>query len=90
MGAVDAIKLSARAAMSNIGGLLIYFLLLILVIIVGMLMLCVGIFLVSIPVMYIAGAFAYRQVFPWMEQQFKMAPPPPSTYGDFGQGIAKL
>ncbi len=81
MGAVDAIKLSARAAMSNIGGLLVYFLLLILVMIVGMLMLCVGIFLVSIPVMYIAGAFAYRQVFPWMEQQFNMAPPPPTAYG---------
>lgn len=84
MGAVDAIKLSARAAISNIGGLFVYFLLLILVMIVGMLMLCVGIFLVSVPVMYIAGAFAYRQVFPWMEQQFNMAPPPPTAYGDFG------
>ncbi|MBK6722812.1 MAG: hypothetical protein IPG58_05880 [Acidobacteria bacterium] len=84
MGAVDAIKLSARAAVSNIGGLFVYFLLLILVVIVGMLMLCLGVFLVSMPVMYIAGAFAYRQVFPWMEQQFNMAPPPPTAYGDFG------
>ncbi len=84
LGAVDAIKLSARAAVNNIGGLFVYFLLMILVVIVGMLLLCIGIFLVSVPVMYIAGAFAYRQVFPWMEQQFNMAPPPPTAYGDFG------
>ena len=81
MGAVDAIKLSARAAMSNIGGLLVYFLLMIPIVLVGILMLCLGVFLISIPILYIAGAFAYRMVFPHLEQQFNMSPPPPTSYG---------
>lgn len=85
MGAVDAIKLSARAAVSNIGGLIIYFLISIPVVLVGILLLCLGVFLISIPVLFIASAFAYRQVFPLIEQQFNMAPPPPTAYG-FGGG----
>lgn len=82
----EAIKLSARAAMANIGGLLVLLIFQILIGILGMLLLCVGMFLISIPVVYLANAFAYRQVFPWIEQQMNMAPPDPSQYG-FGGGM---
>lgn len=85
MGPIDAIKLSARAGMSNIGGLIVLLIFEVLVMIVGMLLICVGMFLISIPVMYIANAFAYRQVFPLIEQRFNMTPPPPTAYG-FGGG----
>jgi hypothetical protein len=89
MGAVDAIKTSVRAAMANMGGLFVYFLLLIVVMLLGMLLICIGIFLISIPLMYIAGAFVYRQVFPLMQQTVNnMMPPPPNAYGSsFGTGL---
>ena len=88
LGAIDAIKLSARAATSNIGGLIVLMIFEVLVALVGMLLLCIGMFLISIPVIYIANAFAYRQVFPWIEQNFNMAPPPPGAYGSsFGSGM---
>jgi uncharacterized membrane protein len=85
MSPIDAIKLSARAGMSNIGGLIVLLIFEALVMIVGMLLICIGMFLISIPVMYIANAFAYRQVFPLIDRQFNMAPPPPTAYG-FGGG----
>ena len=53
----------------------------------GVLALCIGIFFV-IPIIYAANAFAYRQVFPWVRDNFNMAPPPPTAYGDFGSGMA--
>lgn len=88
LGPVEAIKLSARAATSNFGGLIVLLIFQILVMLVGLLMLCVGAFLISIPVIYLANAFAYRQVFPLIEQNFNMAPPPPNAYGSgFGSGI---
>lgn len=85
---VDAIKLSARAAMANIGGMIVLFILQILVMFLGMLLICVGMFLISIPIMYVANAFAYRQVFPLIERNFNMSPPPPTVYGsNFGSGM---
>lgn len=85
LGAIDALKLSVQAAMSNIGGLIAIVIFTILVILLGMILLCVGMFLISIPVMFLANAFAYRQVFPLVERQYNMAPPPPTAYG-FGGG----
>ena len=87
IGAIDAIKLSVRAATSNIGGLILLFILEFLVALVGLLALCIGIFFV-IPIIYAANAFAYRQVFPLIEQNFNMNPPPPGAYGSsFGSGM---
>ena len=87
INAIDAIKLSARAATSNIGGLIVLFIFEFLIALLGILALCIGIFFV-IPILYAANAFAYRQVFPLIQQNFNMNPPPPSTYGGgFGQGI---
>ena len=87
LGPVDAIKLSAQASMANIGGLLVLLILSILVALLGVLMCGIGVILISTPIIYIANAFVYRQVFPYVEQQFNMAPPPPATYGDFGSGM---
>jgi len=85
IGVIEAIKTSLSAVFSNIGGVIVIMILGGLVGLLGFLVLCVGIF-VAIPVMFAANAFAYRQVFPFIDQQrFNMAPPPPTAYG-FGGG----
>jgi hypothetical protein len=85
LGPVDAMKLSAQAAMGNVGGLIVLFIFEFLVTLLGLVLCVVGLFFISIPIIYAANAFAYRQVFPWFEQQFgNMMPPPPNAYGDFG------
>jgi len=80
IGVVDAIKLSAGAAFSNLGGLILLFILDFFVALLGILAICVGLF-VAIPVIYAANVFAYRQVFPYFEQRLNTAPPPPGAYG---------
>ncbi len=86
LGAVDAMKLSAQAAWSNVGGIILISILEILVLLLGVLMLCIGIFFV-LPIIYAANAFAYRQVFPHQGQNFQSAPPPPNVYGgNYGVG----
>ncbi|MFM9904515.1 MAG: hypothetical protein ACKVQJ_08100 [Pyrinomonadaceae bacterium] len=87
LGPVDAIKLSAQAAMGNIGGLILLLIFQVLIVLLGTVMLCIGIFLISIPVIYVTNAFVFRQVFPRIDQNFNMAPPPPTAYGDFGAGM---
>ena len=86
LGPVDAMRLSAKAAMSNVGGLIVLFIFEFLLALLGIIALCIGIFFV-IPIIYAANAFAYRQVFPLIQQNFNMTPPPPTTYGDFGSGM---
>jgi uncharacterized membrane protein len=63
LGPVEAIKLSAQAGWSNVGGLIFLMVLLFLLAMAGVFALCVGVFFV-IPIVYAAYAFAYRQVFP--------------------------
>jgi uncharacterized membrane protein len=83
----EAIRLSASAAFGNAGGLIVLAILGGLVGIVGTLALCVGYF-VAVPVIYASFAFAYRQVFPMVENRFNMTPPPPTAYGsNFGSGM---
>lgn len=84
---VEAIKLSAKAAMGNLGGLLVLMIIEGLVVLLGMLLLCVGLFLISIPVIFLANVVAYRLVFPPAESSpFIYDPPPPSAYRDWGSG----
>ena len=84
---VEAIKLSARAAMGNIGGLIVLMIIEILVALLGMLMLCVGLLLVSLPVIFIANVVAYRMVFPSQNNSpFNYNPPDPGMYRDWGPG----
>lgn len=84
---VDALKLSARAAWSNVGGIILLVIFSILLGFVGVLVLCVGFFFV-LPVIWVAWAFAYRQVFPDINPAvYRNEPPPPDAYqGSFGQG----
>ena len=87
IAAIDAIKLSARAGWSNVGGIIVLVIFEFLMLLVGVIALCVGVLFV-LPVVYAANAFAYRQVFPWIEQNFNMNPPPPGAYGsNFGSGM---
>ena len=80
LGAVDAMKLSAQAAMGNVGGIIVLFIFEFLVSLLGMLMCGIGILLVSIPIIYAANAIAYRMVFPRINDQFNYNPPPPGAY----------
>jgi hypothetical protein len=63
VGVGDAIKLSMAATFSNLGGLFVLGLLGGLVILLGMLAICLGLF-VAVPVVLAANVLAYRQVFP--------------------------
>lgn len=63
LNAIDALKLSAQASMSNLGGLIGLTLLNILLSIVGLVLCYIGIFFI-LPVTLGAVAVAYRQVFP--------------------------
>jgi hypothetical protein len=81
IGVVDALLTSAKAAFSNAGGLIVLIILEALVAILGVIALCVGIF-VAIPVIYAANVIAYRMVFPYPDRpNINMAPPPPTEYG---------
>lgn len=65
----DAIKLSFGAVFSNLGGLIVLGLWGGLVALLGLLSLCVGMF-VAIPVIFASQVFAYRQVFPLFGEPF--------------------
>jgi uncharacterized membrane protein len=86
LGPVDAMKLSAQAAMANIGGVIVLFIFEFLIAILGMIMCGIGLLLVSVPMIYAANAIAYRMVFPKQNENFNYNPPPPTAYqGGFGQ-----
>lgn len=85
-GPIEAIKLSARAAWSNVGGIILLAILDFLMALVGVLALCFGVFFV-LPLIWVGWAFAYRQVFPDLNpMQYRNTPPPPDAYS-FGQGL---
>ncbi len=84
LGAGEAIKLSSKAALENFGGLLLLVILEGLLMIAGALACLIGIFFMA-PVVFLATAFAYRQVFPRKEALTKdLNPPSPDQY-QFGQ-----
>jgi len=83
----EAIGLSAKAGMANIGGIIVFLIFQCLIGLLGMLLLCVGLIFISIPVTMIASAFAYRQVFPYFGgMTTNYNPPPPNAYGFQGGG----
>ncbi|MBX3294897.1 MAG: hypothetical protein KF762_04235 [Acidobacteria bacterium] len=88
IGPVEALTLSAKAAWSNVGGVIVTSILLGLIALLGVLALCIGVFFV-LPLFWAAWAFAYRQVFPAIDtDNFRMEPPSPQEYGSsFGQGM---
>jgi len=74
----EAIKLSARAALKNIGGIGGMIAVNFLMVLAGELAFCVGIYLV-IPLMTAANLIAYRKVFP-KRSPMSFEPPPPTAY----------
>ncbi|HEV7645233.1 MAG TPA: hypothetical protein VGO50_14915 [Pyrinomonadaceae bacterium] len=88
LGIGEIIKLSARAGWSNIGGIIVLVILQTVVVLIGALALCIGIFFV-IPLIWASNAIAYRMVFPESPQGSGLynEPPRPDYYGgSFGQG----
>ncbi|MDM7923810.1 MAG: hypothetical protein QUS14_16065 [Pyrinomonadaceae bacterium] len=81
LGAWQAVVTSARAVKANMKGVIGLFLVGFVVVLVGYMMLCVGLYLV-LPLILAANAVAYRKVFPAMNPGYS-APPPPNVY----QGI---
>lgn len=79
LGAIEAMKTSARAVWHNLGGIagmvVVNFVLLFL----GYLALCIGLYFV-IPIMIAGNVVAYRRVFPSLEMRADMNPPPPNSY----------
>jgi hypothetical protein len=73
----NAIKLSARAAFANIGGIGGMIVVNFLMALAGELAFCIGIYLV-IPVVTAANLVAYRKVFP--KRPISFDPPPPTAY----------
>jgi hypothetical protein len=84
----EAIRLSFSAVFSNVGGLIVLFLLASVVGLLGVLAICLGIF-VAIPVIYTANVLAYSMVFPRADTAINYAPPSPDAYddGSFGRGM---
>jgi hypothetical protein len=87
LGVMEIIKLSLSAAWANLGGIIILFILEFLILLAGVIAFCIGVFFV-LPIVYAANAFAYRQVFPHIDQNRHTTPPMPNEYGSsFGQGL---
>ena len=87
--AITAIKLSAKAGWSNVGGIIVLAILSWLMLLGGAVVCCIGLFFV-LPIVEAAWAFAYRQVFPDLGPSpgYRYEPPSPDAYqGSFGQGM---
>ena len=79
LGAIDAMKLSARAVWQNLSGVAGLIVVNFALLLVGYLALCIGLYFV-IPIMIAGNVVAYRRVFPSLENPSNMAPPPPDAY----------
>jgi hypothetical protein len=79
MSGIDAVKLSARAALANFWSLFGLLLLNGVVSLAGLLLCYVGLFL-ALPVTFAAIAVAYEQVFGLGEVQGPILPPPPPSF----------
>jgi hypothetical protein len=79
LGAIDAMKTSARAVWQNLGGVVGLVVVNMGLMFVGYLALCIGLYFV-IPIMIAGNVVAYRRVFPSLENRPVSAPPPPDAY----------
>jgi len=74
----QAVKLSAAAVWGNFAGIAGLFGVGILVIFVGYMLLCIGVYL-ALPIILMATTVAYRKIFPPLSPQ-QFMPPPPNAY----------
>ena len=79
LGAVDAIKTSARAVWGNLGGVVGLVVVNMVLMFLGGAACGIGMYFVM-PIMMAGNAAAYRRVFPPLVAQPNMSPPPPSSY----------
>ena len=79
LGAIDAMKTSARAVWQNLGGVAGLVVVNIGLMFLGYLALCIGLYFV-IPIIIAGNAVAYRRVFPSLDSPANMNPPPPNSY----------
>jgi hypothetical protein len=78
LSVIESVKLSARAVWKNMKGVVGLFLVGFVVMFIGYLALCVGIYL-TLPLVFAAQAVAYRKVFP-AAPTGNFQPPPPTVY----------
>ena len=76
----DAMKLSARAAMKNMGGIAGLIGVNFCLVLAGYLALCIGLYLM-IPIITATSVIAYRKVFPALAKQSSDPPPPAAFQG---------
>lgn len=79
LGAVDAMKTSAKAVWANMSGVAGLIGVNFGLVLAGYLALCVGVYFV-IPIMMAGNLVAYRRVFPSLDSRPNLTPPPPSSY----------
>jgi hypothetical protein len=79
LSSFGAMKLSAKAVWKNLSGVAGIWVLMFLVNLVGMMALCIGIYL-TIPLVFATQLVAYRKVFPKLNNQTFNTPPMPNAY----------
>lgn len=81
LSAWQAMKTSARAVWANLGGVVGLFVVGFLLNLVGLMLFCIGIYLV-IPLVIAANIVAYREIFPAApnNRNFAAPPPPPNAF----------
>ena len=79
LSAWQAIKTSARAVLKNLGGVIGVILVGFVVVLVGELALCIGVYF-AIPILIAGNMVAYRKVFPALNPPLINTPPPPGAF----------
>lgn len=79
LSSFQAMKLSAKAVLKNLGGVTGIWVLMFLLNLAGMLVLCIGVYF-TIPLLLATQLVAYRKIFPKLNNQIINTPPMPNTY----------
>jgi uncharacterized membrane protein len=79
LGAIDAMKTSARAVWANLGGVAGLIVVNFGLVLLGYVALCIGLYFV-LPIIIAGNVAAYRRVFPSLESRTDFSPPPPTSY----------
>jgi hypothetical protein len=79
LGAIDALKTSARAVWANLGGVAGLIVVNMGLVLLGYIALCIGLYFV-LPIIIAGNVAAYRRVFPSLETRPDYNPPPPDAY----------
>ncbi len=89
LSGAEAFKLSAKAVWKNLGGIVGFIALEVVMVIIGYLLCVVGVYL-TLPVMFAGALVAYRKVFPVPGANNFDAPPPPSAFQGAGSYNQKI